>query len=340
MLTTNRTRAGLLAITGTAVLAAAAAAPAGAATEQVAGKGTRNAIGQLPASPSLPALPTIDATDNWIVGVAGPKGVTDDSKLTASSGALWFARLDDRPSRIEGLAGVPSWAEPHFGTDASGRNVVVYPRCAGGKVGDCDLYAWDVDANTERKLTEIDVDGTGEIEGTMRHGALAWTTSTDGAFASAAFEPSLSRVLRYRTAAGATSVRTRRGGLRLALQANGNIAQLHVGLSDFPAKVELITKDRRRTTLFSYGESAAPRTAVGLRFFSHELRFALASQDRDSAAIFRVPLSRPVGRQRVPAAAAFTSLAFARRDVLVWVGETTTETTAPLLSDFLPKRFG
>lgn len=296
---------------------------------------TRPTVGQIPASPALGRYPQIDAVGNDVVAVGPGAGLTDASALTPSTGELWFSRLDDRPTKLP-YAGVPVWAQPHLGTAANGHRVAVYPRCASDAVASCDLYAWDLDASAERPLTEINGASTGELEGTMQRGAIAWTVAPTGATGGATAGPKPQRTLMYRPARGATKKVSARGGEQLAFR-GAQIAQVVPGADEESARVELVrVKTGRRAALVTYSFGAAGHWAVGLRFFGADLRFALASQD--SAKLYRVPLAHPKRAVSVAAAAPFTAGAFAKADQFVWIGESQRENSAPLITDLVPKR--
>lgn len=314
---------------------AALASVAAVATPAAARDQTRATIGSLPASPAIGLWPQIDALGSHVIAVAPAAGLTELSAVTASTGELWFSRLDDRPTKLS-LAGVPAWAQPHLGTDAAGRAVAVYPRCAADAIDSCDLFAWDVLANTERRLDEVNRASVGELEGTMQRGAVAWTVAPTGAAGQVSAGPELQRTLMYRAAAGAPRTITARGGRRLALR-SGQIAQVVLNADQESSRVELVrVRDRSRRTLVRVSGGAGPRTPVGLRFTGAQLRFAVASVD--SPRLYRVPLARPTAARSVAADQPFFSAAFARADQLVWIGESRGEQDAPLLTDRIPKR--
>lgn len=327
-----RTRRGTAVIALTLAIGATGTPVAGAASTS---SPTRLTVGQLPASPALGRFPNIDAVSNFVVAVAPTAGLTDDAKLTPSAGELWFSRLDDRPTKLP-YAGVPVWAQPHLGTAADGHVVAVYPRCATEAITSCDLYAWDIDANAERPLNEVNSAAAGELEGTMQRGAIAWTVAPAGGAGSATTGLTSQRTLMHRSAAGAVKTVSARGGEELALRGT-QIAQVVPRADRESARVELVqVKTGKRTPLVTYAFGAAGHWAVGLRFFGNELRFALASQD--TAKLYRVPLSRPKAARSVAAATPFTSGAFARADHFVWIGEGRSETSSPLITDRVPKQ--
>lgn len=332
--TPHARRGTALVLTALAAAGAAAELSASVATAKPKPSPTRLTIGQLPASPALGLFPRVDAVGSFVIAVAPTAGLTDETVVTRATGELWFSRLDDRPTKLT-VPGVPVWAQPHLGTTADGRAVAVYPRCATDAVASCDLYTWDVDANTERALSEVNGSATGELEGTMQGGTIAWTVAPDGALGSATTGPAPRRTLMHRTAAGGTTTVTARGGKQLALR-GAQIAQVVPGADEESARVELVrVAGGNRTTLVRYTFGAAGRWAVGLRFFGTELRFGLASQD--AARLYRVPLSRPKAARFAAAAGPFTSGAFASSDQFVWIGESTRPASAPLVTDRVPK---
>lgn len=323
-----------------AALAVVSLAGTGAAVSSAPALGATNSsahstIGSLPASPALGLLPHIDALGSHVIAVAPAGGRTEETSLTPSSGELWFSRLDDRPTKLD-LAGVPTWAQPHLGTDAAGRAVAVYPRCASDAINSCDLYAWDVVANVERPIDEVNRSSVGELEGTMQHGAVAWTVAPAGETAGATAAPDAERTLRYRSTSGPSRTITTKGGRQLALR-SGEIAQTVLNADQESSRVELVrVRDRSRRTLVQVSGGAGPRWPVGLRFFGAELRFAVASFE--SARLYRVPLSKPSTARSVPADGGLSSAAFARADQLVWIGESDGDRSAALLTARVPKR--
>ncbi len=249
---TRRTRLATSAIAAISTLSLAPTVGSAAASP------TRLTIGALPAAPTLGVLPQIDALGSQVIAIAPAEGLTAESSLTASSGNLWFSRLDDRPTKLQ-LAGVPAWAQPHLGTDAAGRAVAIYPRCAGTARSSCDLYAWDVAANTERPLTEANRRDAGELEGTMAGGALAWTVAPADEAATAADTPDAERTLMYRPAGGAPKLASNVGGRRLALR-SGQIAQTVLASDQETSRVELIDV-RAAHAARSFGSRVEPAPA-------------------------------------------------------------------------------
>jgi hypothetical protein len=282
-------------------------------------------------------LANLDATSNAVIAVVAVPGEGWD-KATATSGRVWFSRLDDTPTALS-VDPVPSWAQPHWGTDATGRRVAVYPRCAGGTLKDCDLYAWDADANKERRLDEVDRPGVGEVEGTMDRGAIAYTTQTAStASASAAKDPVVSRTLWLRRVGKSPLKLSSKGGDQLALH-SGIVAQdiplTPETASDGDHRVQLVRAGKPTRVVLAYGAGMNARHVVGMRFFGSEVRFGLASLEDDY--LYRGPVAGTKKARGVKTTFEFTSLAYADTDTLAYVGESAENNSIPLFTRDAPR---
>lgn len=69
----------------------------------------------------------------------------------------------------------------HAGTDERGRAVVVYRRCDGDGLKNCDLYRYDVAGRAERRIEGLRRFGRSETEGVMRRGAMLYTAQQGAA---------------------------------------------------------------------------------------------------------------------------------------------------------------
>ncbi len=111
---------------------------------------------------------------------------------------------------------LPAWGQPHVGTSALGTTVVVYPHCSQIKrLTTCNLWAFDVTFGTDTQLTgSAAASGTGELEGDMDRGALAFTAGPAG-------RPSRTRSRRAATATSRRRCSTSRTGSRSHAARNG-----------------------------------------------------------------------------------------------------------------------
>jgi hypothetical protein len=84
------------------------------------------------------------------------------------------------PPRAIETRRLPAWGQPHVGTSEIGSTVIVYPHCHDvSRPSTCNLWAFDVTFGKDAALTgEAARRGTGEIEGDMDRGALAFTRWT------------------------------------------------------------------------------------------------------------------------------------------------------------------
>ncbi len=205
-----------------------------------------------------------------------------------------------------------------------------------GCINSCDLYAWDVVANVERPIDEVNRSSVGELEGTMQHGAVAWTVAPAGETAGATAAPDAERTLRYRSTSGPSRTITTKGGRQLALR-SGEIAQTVLNADQESSRVELVrVRDRSRRTLVQVSGGAGPAGPSACGSSAPNCGSPSPRSSRLACTACRCP-SRRTARS-VPADGGLSSAAFARADQLVWIGESDGDRSAALLTARVPKR--
>ncbi len=196
---------------------------------------------QLPAVASYGMEAPQLAASGSIVAVAEVTGTS--AQLLLGSGGI--------PQPVTGTGPLPAWAQPSLGTNASGRAVVVYPRCGDpADVASCDLYSYELAAKRERQLPGLNARGAGEVDGAMTRGAVAFNRWQGGTALPRRRLADETTRLMYRPVGGPTRLVTRRGGRQLALRGRWiaqvrNLVPFSAGECGRPA-VELISLGGQR----------------------------------------------------------------------------------------------
>lgn len=135
--------------------------------------------------------------------------------------AVWVGTGGNLPVAIPSITGVPDWAQPHIGTDAARKPVVIYPSCADtADVRTCDLKQYAVLTGKVTTVPGVNTSGAGETEGAIDRGAVVvarWTSKDDPVGAAFGGQGKATTTLVYRAARTPARVLTTKGGQQLAL---------------------------------------------------------------------------------------------------------------------------
>jgi hypothetical protein len=189
-------------------------------------------------------------------------------------------RTAGRPAApIPGIAPVDRNAVPRVGTDAAGREVVVYRRCPQGR---CDLYSVRLDGTHERPIPGVSSRRGDEFVGAMDHGDVAFVRSAPKAAGGSG--------LFLRRVGERARLVTRRAGDEVALSGD-HIAQRRdtdpgFGICGMPT-VEVLTPDGRRRTIKRVGCGLDGQGFDSLSFVDDHLLF-LAYNGSDGPARTRI----------------------------------------------------
>lgn len=134
---------------------------------------------------------------------------------------VWIGKGGNLPEVVRSITGVPDWAQPHVGTDAARKPVVIYPACADtARVDTCDLKQYEVLTGKISTVPGVNRSNAGEVEGTIDRGAVVaarWTSKDDPVGAAFGGQGKTRTTLVYKAAGSAARVLTTNGGQQLAL---------------------------------------------------------------------------------------------------------------------------
>ena len=181
---------------------------------------------------SAPAFTTLDPLPQR-GQIAARNTVTAYTQIAADGSAtLFVGKGGNLPERVPGATGVPAWAQPHIGTDASRKPVVLYPSCSDVfLVETCDLKQYEVLTGKISTVAGVNTSGAGETEGAIDRGAVIatrWTSKEDPVPASQGGQGKTPTTLVYRAAGKTAKVLTTKGGQQVALD-RGRVAFVREG---------------------------------------------------------------------------------------------------------------
>ena len=131
----------------------------------------------------LVGSPDASASTTTVIGTLAERG-----QIAQHGGLVVVTQLDDEGTATMAIGSklaapraikthrLPAWGQPHVGTSELGSTVIVYPHCHDASLPrTCNLWAFDVTFGTDTELKgEASRSGTGEIEGDLDRGALAF----------------------------------------------------------------------------------------------------------------------------------------------------------------------
>lgn len=174
----------------------------------------------VPAAVAAPAFTTLDplAARGQIAARGTVTAVTQIAK--DHSAALWVGKGGNLPEPVAATTGVPDWAQPHVGTDAARKPVVIYPSCKDVAITTtCDLKLLEVLTGKVKAVPGVN-SSTGEVEGVIDRGAVVaarWTDEEDPVAGVQGGYGKTTTTLVYRAVGKPARVLTTRGGQQLAL---------------------------------------------------------------------------------------------------------------------------
>lgn len=183
---------------------------------------------------AAPAFTTLDPLPaRGQIAVRGNTTVLTQINVGKGSADVWVGKGGNLPERVTAITGVPEWAQPHVGTDAARKPVVIYPSCADVFHTDtCDLKQYDVLSGKISTVPGVNRSSTGETEGVSDRGAVVatrWTSKEDPVPAAVGGQGKTPTTILYRAADAASArVLTTKGGQQLALD-RGRVAFVREG---------------------------------------------------------------------------------------------------------------
>jgi len=173
-----------------------------------------SAAAKLTTVATYPLPGTVAAGHGWVA-------VTQATEVGAT---LLVGREGAVPQPVAAASSVPSFAQPHVGTDVHGHAVIVYPTCT---AEDCDLKLLDPERGTVRSAHGANRASADEVEGDMDRGALAFSIVRGHR------RPSITSIdqpkmdLAYRPTGGQARVLTRLGGSEIELDRGRALSVRH-----------------------------------------------------------------------------------------------------------------
>ena len=219
----------------------------------------------LVAAPATLAAPSVSPITQFPKRgpIAARNTVVAVTQLDGDSATMLVGKGGNIPIARAAIKSLPAWGQPHIGTDANRKPVVIYPHCTDDTdVKTCDLRVYDVLSGQDAAVTGVNKPGIGETEGSMDRGAVAFTRWT------AKWQPNIATetaggglgsrtTLAYRAVGKTARVLTTEGGEQITLD-RGRVVQVRdtevgYGICGYPT-VEIVRTDGgKRRTLKSHG---------------------------------------------------------------------------------------